>query len=303
MKVLIVEDELKTTDYLKKGLIEQGCVVDLAHDGLDGQHLALAYDYDVIVLDAMLPGRDGFAVMRDAAPGEADAGDHADRARPHRRPGARPAGRRRRLPGQAVLVPRAAGAPACAAAARPQPGAGAAEGRQPAGRPDRAQGLARPTRIDLTAKEFALLAVLARRQGEILSKTAIAELVWDMNFDSNTNVVEVAIKRLRAKIDGPFAPQPPAHHPRHGLRPRAARRRRDGAMRHSITVRLVAMFALAALATFALIGAALYAVLRARADAPSGRRARAPTCRTCSTRSSASARPIAGLACRRRWTR
>ena len=61
-------------------------------------------------------------------------------------------------------------------------------------------------RIDLTAKEFALLAVLARRQGEILSKTAIAELVWDMNFDSNTNVVEVAIKRLRAKIDAPFAP-------------------------------------------------------------------------------------------------
>ncbi len=60
------------------------------------------------------------------------------------------------------------------------------------------------TRIDLTAKEFALLTVLARRQGEILSKTAIAELVWDINFDSNTNVVEVAIKRLRAKIDLPF---------------------------------------------------------------------------------------------------
>ena len=59
-------------------------------------------------------------------------------------------------------------------------------------------------RIDLTAKEFALLSVLARRQGEVLSKTAIAELVWDMNFDSNTNVVEVAIKRLRAKIDGPY---------------------------------------------------------------------------------------------------
>jgi two-component system copper resistance phosphate regulon response regulator CusR len=62
-------------------------------------------------------------------------------------------------------------------------------------------------RIDLTAKEFALLAVMARRQGEILSKTAIAELVWDMNFDSNTNVVEVAIKRLRAKIDASFTPK------------------------------------------------------------------------------------------------
>ena len=63
------------------------------------------------------------------------------------------------------------------------------------------------TRIELTAKEFALLAVLARRQGEILSKTAIAELVWDMNFDSHTNVVEVAIKRLRAKIDGAWSPK------------------------------------------------------------------------------------------------
>ena len=62
-------------------------------------------------------------------------------------------------------------------------------------------------RIDLSAKEFALLAVLARRQGEILSKTAIAELVWDMNFDSNTNIVEVAIKRLRAKIDAAFSPK------------------------------------------------------------------------------------------------
>ena len=65
-------------------------------------------------------------------------------------------------------------------------------------------------RIDLTAKEFALVALLARRQGEILSKTAIAEAVWDMNFDSDTNVVEVAVKRLRAKIDTPFA-QPLLH--------------------------------------------------------------------------------------------
>jgi two-component system copper resistance phosphate regulon response regulator CusR len=63
------------------------------------------------------------------------------------------------------------------------------------------------TRIDLTAKEFSLLAVLARRKGEILSKTAIAELVWDMNFDSNVNVVEVAIKRLRAKVDAGYTPK------------------------------------------------------------------------------------------------
>ena len=60
------------------------------------------------------------------------------------------------------------------------------------------------SRLDLTAKEFSLLSVLARRQGEILSKTSIAEMVWDINFDSDANVVEVAIKRLRAKLDGPF---------------------------------------------------------------------------------------------------
>ncbi|MBN3749353.1 response regulator, partial [Burkholderia sp. Se-20373] len=59
-------------------------------------------------------------------------------------------------------------------------------------------------RLDLTAQEFQLLGVLARRSGEVLSKTTIAELVWDVNFDSNANVVETAIKRLRAKLDGPF---------------------------------------------------------------------------------------------------
>jgi len=64
MKILIVEDELKTADYLRKGLGEQGCTVDVAHNGIDGQHLALEHDYDVIVLDAMLPGMDGFAVLR-----------------------------------------------------------------------------------------------------------------------------------------------------------------------------------------------------------------------------------------------
>lgn len=60
------------------------------------------------------------------------------------------------------------------------------------------------TRLELTAKEFSLLSLLARHQGEILSKMMIAEQVWDMNFDSDANVVEVAIKRLRAKVDAPF---------------------------------------------------------------------------------------------------
>ena len=64
MKLLIVEDEPKTAEYLQKGLTEQGCAVDVAHNGVDGKHLALVHDYDVIVLDAMLPGIDGFTLLR-----------------------------------------------------------------------------------------------------------------------------------------------------------------------------------------------------------------------------------------------
>jgi two-component system copper resistance phosphate regulon response regulator CusR len=207
MKLLIVEDELKTAEYLKKGLSEQGCAVDVASNGIDGQHLALAYDYDVIVLDAMLPGIDGFAVMRalrlvkqtpvimltardrieDRVRGLQDGADDylvkpfsflelLARLQALARRGRRQEPSQLKIANlQIDLIARKVSRDS--------------------------------TRIDLTAKEFALLAVLARRQGEILSKTAIAELVWDMNFDSNTNVVEVAIKRLRAKIDGPFLPK------------------------------------------------------------------------------------------------
>jgi two-component system copper resistance phosphate regulon response regulator CusR len=204
MKVLIVEDEQKTASYLEKGLQEQGCVVDVANNGLDGQHLALEFDYDVIVLDIMLPGADGFAVLRairslkqtpvlmltardsvnDRIRGLGDGADDylskpfsflelLARLQALTRRGRQSEPAQLRISDlQIDLIGRKA-----------------------------SRGGAR---IDLTVKEFTLLSVLARRQGEILSKTAIAELVWDMNFDSNTNVVEVAIKRLRAKLDAPF---------------------------------------------------------------------------------------------------
>ena len=204
MKVLVVEDENKTADYLYRGLTEQGCVVDVARNGSDGAHLALENDYDVVVVDVMLPGMDGFAVLRSlrttkqtpvimltARDGVADrikglsegADDYLVKpfsflellARLQaltRRGRAQEPSQLRIADLQIDLLSRKAS----------RDGA----------------------RLDLTAKEFALLGVLARRQGQILSKTAIAELVWDMNFDSNTNVVEVAIKRLRAKLDGPF---------------------------------------------------------------------------------------------------
>jgi two-component system copper resistance phosphate regulon response regulator CusR len=204
MKILIVEDELKTADYLHKGLTEQGCTVDLAHNGIDGQHLALEHDYDVIVLDAMLPGLDGFQVLRElrrvrqtpvimltARDGVEDrirglqdgADDYLVKPFSFLELLARLQALTRRGRTQEPMHLRI-GDLQIDLASRKAHRSG--------------------VRIDLTAKEFALLAVLARRKGEILSKTAIAELVWDMNFDSNVNVVEVAIKRLRAKIDSPF---------------------------------------------------------------------------------------------------
>jgi two-component system, OmpR family, copper resistance phosphate regulon response regulator CusR len=207
MKLLIVEDELKTAEYLQKGLAEQGCAVDVAHNGIDGQHLALVHDYDVIVLDAMLPGIDGFTLLRalravkqtpvimltardsieDRVRGLHDgADDYLVKPFSFLELLARLQALQRRGRAQEPTQLKIANLQIDLIARKAWRGA---------------------ERIDLSAKEFALLAVLARRQGEILSKTAIAELVWDMNFDSNTNVVEVAIKRLRAKVDNAFAPK------------------------------------------------------------------------------------------------
>ncbi|CAA2109927.1 heavy metal response regulator transcription factor [Variovorax paradoxus] len=216
MKILIVEDELRTADYLSKGLTEQGCTVDMAHNGIDGQHLALTHDYDVIVLDVMLPGQDGFSVLRelravkqtpvimltardrveDRIKGlHEGADDYLVKPFSFLELLARLQALNRRGRKQEPMQLRIADLQVDLLARKAFRGGGGSSGNGAS------------TRIDLTAKEFALLAVLARRQGEILSKTAIAELVWDMNFDSNTNVVEVAIKRLRDKIDVPFSPK------------------------------------------------------------------------------------------------
>ncbi|AJC45264.1 heavy metal response regulator transcription factor [Xanthomonas sacchari] len=204
MKVLIVEDERKTADYLQQGLSEQGCTVDVAYDGIDGQHLALHYDFDVIVLDAMLPGLDGFAILRSLRSVKSTpvimltARDSVEDRVKGLREGAddyliKPFSFIELLARLQVLARRG----------RAQESTLLRVGELQIDMISR-KAMRGRQRLDLTAKEFALLAVLARHQGEILSKTAIAEMVWDMNFDSNTNVVEVAIKRLRAKIDVPF---------------------------------------------------------------------------------------------------
>lgn len=205
MKVLIIEDERKTADYLAQGLSEQGWTVDVAHDGIDGQHLAVHYDFDVVVLDVMLPGLNGFDVLRSlrAVKGTPvimlTARDGVDDRVRGLREGADDY-----LVKPFSFIELQARLQALTRRGRAQEQTLLRVGdlsidliRRKVMRGDQ--------RIDLTAKEFALLELLARRQGEILSKTAIAEQVWDMNFDSNTNVVEVAVKRLRSKIDAQFA--------------------------------------------------------------------------------------------------
>ena len=207
MRVLIIEDEEKTADYLHRGLTEQGYTVDVAREGIEGLHLALENDYAVIVLDVMLPGIDGFGVLRalrarkqtpvimltardsieDRVRGLHDgADDYLVKPFSFLELLARLQALQRRGRAQEPTQLKIANLQIDLIARKAWRGS---------------------ERIDLSAKEFALLAVLARRQGEILSKTAIAELVWDMNFDSNTNVVEVAIKRLRAKVDNAFTPK------------------------------------------------------------------------------------------------
>lgn len=207
MKVLIVEDEPKTADYLRKGLTEQGCAVDVAHDGVEGQYMALHYDYDVIVLDVMLPGLDGFSVLKTLrATKQTPVIMLTARDRVEDRVKGLHDGADDYLVKPFSFLELLARLQALARRGRTQEPVKLQIGDLIIDLISRKAYRAN-TRIDLTAKEFALLAVLARHQGEILSKTAIAELVWDINFDSNTNVVEVAIKRLRAKIDTPFTPR------------------------------------------------------------------------------------------------
>jgi two-component system copper resistance phosphate regulon response regulator CusR len=182
MKILIVEDEPKTGTYLERGLTEAGFVVDCARDGRDGLHLALTRSYDLVLLDVMLPGMDGWEILREI----------------------RRAGRQ---------------APVMYLSARDQVG-------------DRVKGLELGA-DDYLVKPFSFSELLARvrtllrrgnavaasedikvsdlaldslrRQGEVLPRALIASQVWDMNFDSDTNVIDVAVRRLRAKVDDDFA--------------------------------------------------------------------------------------------------
>jgi two-component system copper resistance phosphate regulon response regulator CusR len=205
MRILVIEDEAKTAKFLKKGLSESGFGVEVSGDGSDGLHLALEAEFDLLILDVMIPSLDGWQVLtrlrqagcrtpvlfltaRDAVHErvrglELGADDYLVKPFAFSEVLARVRSLLRRAPQRPQEVIRMA---------------------------DLEIDLLRQRvtrsghRLELTVKEFLLLSLLAQRSGEVLSRTLIAEAVWDMNFDSDTNVVDVNVRRLRSKVDDPF---------------------------------------------------------------------------------------------------
>lgn len=208
MKLLLIEDELKLADYLRKGLGEEGFTVEVAHNGIDGLHLAVEGDHQLVILDGMLPGIDGLAVLAALRQSKSTPvlmltarGQVEDRVQ-GLQSGAddylvKPFAFSELVARIQVLLRRASGA---------RNTAELTQLRLADLEVDliRRRAVRAGQRLELTAKEFNLLSLLLRRQGEVLSRTELAEQVWDMNFDSETNVVEVAIRRLRGKLDQPF---------------------------------------------------------------------------------------------------
>ena len=209
MKVLIVEDEPKPGDYLRQGLSEAGFDPDRSRDGWDGLHLATSGGYDLVILDVMLPGLTGWQVLEGLRRAGRDlpvlfltARDQVDDRVKGLDLGAddylvKPFAFAELLARVRTLLRR---------------GRAATEPTQLAVADLEIDLLRRRVvrhgrRIDLTAKEFALLELLVRRRGEVLPRSLIASSVWDMNFDSDTNVVDVAVRRLRAKVDEGFEPR------------------------------------------------------------------------------------------------
>lgn len=205
MRILLVEDEPKTAAFVRRGLEENGFTVILAGRGDEGLSLARTESFGAIILDISLPVLDGFSILAalresgsmipvlcltardtvaDKVKGlELGADDYL----------VKPFSFSELLARLRTILRRGV------------------QGRDSVIRVAdleidlrRLRASRGGHRLDLTAKEFNLLALFVQRQGEVLSRTAIAEEVWDVNFDSDTNVVEVAIRRLRKKMDDPF---------------------------------------------------------------------------------------------------
>jgi len=205
MRILIVEDEIKTANYLNKGLTESGFVVDMVHNGVDGLFQAVNAHYDLIILDVMLPKLNGWEIIERLRKTNANTpvlfltakDDVNDRVKGLQL-GAddylvKPFAFSELLARVQTLLRR-----------------GNIQQQVELNIADLKLDLAslkasrNGKKLDLTQKEFNLLSLLVRNKGNVLSRTMIAEQVWDMNFDSDTNVVDVAIRRLRKKIDDPY---------------------------------------------------------------------------------------------------
>ncbi len=208
MKILVIEDEKKTAGYLEKGLRENGHVVDVGTDGEEGLHLARMSEYDFIVLDILLPERDGWSVLTELR----RDGNHTPVIMLSACDTTEERVRGLELGADDYLVKPFAFSELLARIRT-------VLRRSPSRRPEsleladlkidaeRQRATRGGKRLELTPKEFALLTLLMRHSGEVLTRTLISEKVWDMNFDSMTNVVDVHVRRLRAKVDEPFEPK------------------------------------------------------------------------------------------------
>ena len=205
MRVLVVDDEKRLARSLRVGLAAEGFAVDVAHDGTDGLWLARENDYDAIVLDLMLPGINGYQVcatlraeqdwtpivMLTAKDGEWDQVEGLDTGaddyltKPYSFP---------------VLVARLRAVARRGARERPTLLRAGDIRLDPAAR----RVWRGDTEIELTAREFSLLAFLARHPGDVVSKRQILDAVWDADFQGDPNIVEVYVRHLRNKIDRPY---------------------------------------------------------------------------------------------------
>jgi two-component system copper resistance phosphate regulon response regulator CusR len=215
VRILVIEDEAKARDYLQNGLTEAGYVVDVAANGIEGLYMAQENQYDLILLDVMMPGMDGWEVMRHLSKKQIPVlfltarGELEDR-----------------LKGLGLGADDYLVKPFSFAELLARIRIALRRGQAP--RQEETIRIADveidipkrkvtrdDVRISLTNKEFNLLLFFAQHPAQVLARSLIASSVWDMNFDSDTNVVDVAVRRLRQKIDGPF--QVPLIHTVYGV--------------------------------------------------------------------------------------
>ena len=207
MKILVVEDEKKIGDYIKQGLTESGFVIELVRNGLDGHHKAITGEFNLIILDVMLPDINGWRILESLR----QSGNQTPVLFLTARDSVNDRVKGLELGADDYLVKPFAFAELLARVRTlfRRGNTVATNLLQVADLqmdiPSRVVKRAGQS-INLTTKEFSLLELMVRRQGEVLPRSLIASQVWDINFDSDTNVIDVAIRRLRAKIDDEFSP-------------------------------------------------------------------------------------------------